>query len=106
MVPTTVTDKVIAADFAIGDRVVTASSVRPVHYANRSGTIVSLNVRDNEIGLWLGNYGSDGHRSVIWFRPREIVASDTATTAPQAPVLPSRAVPSTDPGLAEQAVKR
>jgi hypothetical protein len=101
-VPKTVAGNVTAADFAVGDRVITMSTVRPARFADRSGTIVSLNVRDDEIGLWLGNYGPDGHRSVIWFRPREVAVADTATTARQAPVLPSSVALSTD--LAEQAL--
>ena len=86
----------------IGDRVLTAPTFRPTRYADRPGTIVSLNVRDDEIGVWLGNYGSDGHRSVIWFRSREVAVADTATTAQQAPVLPPSAVLSID--MTEQAL--
>ena len=87
-----------AADFRIGDRAITTASVRLDRFANKTGTVVNLNLRDDEVGLWLGNYGSDGHRSVTWCRPCEI--ADTATMAPQRPVSPSSALPSTD--VAEQ----
>ncbi len=91
-----------AVDFRICDHVATAPTVRPRRFAHKTGVVVHLNIRDNEVGVWLGDYGSDGHRSVTWFRPSEVVAADTATTARRAPVPPSSAALSTD--LAKQAL--
>ena len=86
-----------AADFRIGDRAITTASVRLERFAGKTGTVVNLNLRDEEVGLWLGNYGSDGHRAVTWFRLCEVeAAADTATVAFQAPVLSSSALRSTD----------
>jgi hypothetical protein len=65
--------------FHIGDGVFTSSSLWPPRFANKTGTVANLNIRDTEVGLWLGGYGGDGHRSVIWFRLSQIEALDTAT---------------------------
>lgn len=85
-------DTTTAVDFKIGDRVVTLPTVRPAPYAGKSGTIAALNVRDNEIGVWLGNWCSGNHVTT-WFRPRELSA---VTTARRAPVPPSSVVLSTE----------
>jgi hypothetical protein len=37
-------------------------------YVGRSGTVVSLNTGDNEVGVQLG----DGHQ-LVWFTPDELV---------------------------------
>lgn len=95
-------DVTTAADFMIDDDVATAINVRPERFAGKTNVVVHINTRDNEVGLWQGNFGRDGHRAVIWFRPNEVVAADIATMALQAPVLRFGDVASTD--LAERAL--
>jgi hypothetical protein len=71
-----------------GDRVKTSATVRPTVYADRIGTVVDVNLRDNEVGVWLGNSGPDHNRIAIWFRSDEIAAVDPLTTAPECPRAP------------------
>jgi hypothetical protein len=62
-----------------GDRVTSASTVRPERYANLTGTVVTTNA--GEIGVQFG----DGHR-VVWFAPSELlVVGHSRSVAPGSP---------------------
>lgn len=82
------------ADYQIGDRVVTASTVRPRKFADRVGRVASLSV--GEVGVDFSPETSIAHlRADAWFLSTETApeeapeeAIDSLCGAPRSPANP------------------
>lgn len=57
--------------FRVGDAVRVRGDVRPRQYANRTGLVAALNVRDGEVGITFSSARS--HDAAVWFEPDECV---------------------------------
>ena len=55
----------------VGQRVRTGASVRPRQYAERSGTVASLNLTDGEVGVTFGPWAPRSSAEA-WFVPTEL----------------------------------
>ena len=60
--------------FKIEQIVKTKANVRPKRFAKKSGEVVSLNRRDKEVGIWLGDVDAENKTATAWFKYDELTA--------------------------------
>ena len=82
----------IVSGYKVGDRVRTVDNVLPKRFAGKSGTVVSLNVSDGEIGLTFSPLKAiqgplaevlQHEKAQAWFVPGELVRRGSQKPIPE-----------------------
>jgi hypothetical protein len=82
----------IVTTFKVGDRVKTAETVKPARLATRTGCVVEVNKRDNEVGV---KFGAASRRDEVttWFRPSELEPGSSLYARSCASIAPGTGFP-------------
>lgn len=82
----------IVGVFEVGDKVTTAEAAKPARFAGRTGRVVQLNSRDEEIGVRFSAV-SRHDEPTIWFRHSDLKPGSSPQDQACAPIAPETGFP-------------
>ena len=80
------------SSFKVGDKVGTAETVKPARLATRTGRVVEVNKRDDEVGVKFAAV-SRHDEATTWFRPSELEAGSSLQDQACASIEPETVFP-------------